>query len=75
VLEVARCECFTSQAGRSDMEPAGRWKQHCIRLYRNQCWLYQNSAGRIVPFVSLGKPRERKGALLQLTRLEGVKDV
>ena len=57
------------------MVPVGRWKRDCIRLYRNQCRLYQNSAGRIVPFVSLGKPRERKGALLQLTRLEGVKDV
>jgi len=57
------------------MVPVGHWERGCIRLYRNQCRLYQNSAGRIVPFVSLGKPRERKGALLQLTRLEGVKDV
>lgn len=59
----------------SDMVSVGHWKQYCIRLYRNQCWLYQNSAGRIVPFVFLGKPRERKGALLQLTSLEGVEDV
>ena len=57
------------------MVPVGHRKQDCIRLYRNQFWLYQNSAGRIVPFVSLGKPRERKGALLQLTRLDGVRDV
>lgn len=57
------------------MVPVGHWKRDCIRLYRNQCRLYQNSAGRIVPFVSFGKPRERKGALLQLTRLDGVKDV
>jgi hypothetical protein len=53
----------------------GYWKQDCIRLYRNLFWLYQNSAGRIVPFASLGKPRERKGALLQLTRFDGVRDV
>jgi hypothetical protein len=45
------------------------------KVVRNQCRLYQNSAGRIVPFVSLGKPRERKGALLQLMRLDEVKDV
>lgn len=57
------------------MVPVGRWKRDCIRLYRSQFRLYQNSAGRIVPFVSLGKLSERKGALLQLTRLEGVKDV
>ena len=57
------------------MNPVGRWKRHCIRVYRNQCWSYQNSAGLIVPFVSFGKPRERKGALLQLTRLDGVNDV
>jgi len=57
------------------MVPVGHWKRYCIRLYRNQYRLYQNSAGRIVPFVSLGKLRERKGALLQLTRLEGVRDV
>lgn len=53
----------------------GHWKQDCIRLHRNQFWLYQNSAGRIVPIVSFGKPRERKGALLQLMRLDEVKDV
>lgn len=57
------------------MVPVGRWKRNCIRWYRNQCRLYQNSVGRIVPFVSLRKLRERKGALLQLTRLDGVKDV
>lgn len=57
------------------MVPVGHWKRDCIRLYRNQCRLYQNSAGHIVPFVSLWKLRERKGALLQLTRPEGVKDV
>lgn len=57
------------------MVPIGHWERDCIRLYRNQFRLYQNSAGHIVPFVSLGKLRERKGALLQLTRLDEVKDV
>lgn len=42
---------------------------------RNQCGLYKDSAGRIVPFVWLGKPRQRKGALLQLTRNGGVENV
>jgi hypothetical protein len=57
------------------MVPVGHWNLDCIRLYRSQYRLYQNSAGRIVPFASLGKPGERKGALLQLMRLDEVKDV
>jgi hypothetical protein len=57
------------------MKPVSHWKQNCIRSCRNQDCSYQNSAGFIVPIVSLGKPREREGTLLQLTRLKGDENV
>ena len=57
------------------MESVGHWKQNRIRLSQSRGWPYQNSAGFIVPIVSLGKPRERKGTLLQLTRLKGDENV
>src|SRR5260364_275449 len=74
VFEVARCDCFSSDLGRSDRVPVGRWKRHCIRRNRSQCRPCQNSAGRMVPLVLSGKPDEREGALLQEMILKGVEN-
>src|SRR4029450_7696056 len=65
VLGVARCECFTSQAGRSCLVPVGHWEPSRIRPSRSRGGQGKNSAGLIVPLASSGKPGEREGALLQ----------
>jgi RNA-directed DNA polymerase len=65
VLGVARCEGFTSAAGRSCLVPAGPWERQRIRPSRSRCWPGQKSAGLIVPLVSPRKRGEREGALLQ----------
>src|SRR5215471_14363986 len=75
VLGVARCACFTSQAGRSCRVPGGPWERQRIRPSRSRCRPGKKSAGLIVPRVLPGKPGEREGALLQSMVLEGVWDV
>src|SRR4029453_8765617 len=65
VLGVARCECFTSQAGRSCLVPVGHWEPSRIRPSRSRGRPGKKSAGLIVPLASSGKPGEREGALLQ----------
>ena len=65
VLGVARCECFTSQAGRSCLVPAGHWERERIRPSRSHDRPGKKSAGLIVPVVAPGKLGEREGALLQ----------
>ena len=62
---MARCECFTSPAGRSCLVPAGPWEPHRIRPSRSRCRPGKKSAGLIVPLTSSGKPEEREGARLQ----------
>jgi len=44
--------------------PIGHGKRHGIRQNRSLCRPHKGSAGSIVPLLSLGKPRERKGTLL-----------
>src|SRR5215467_15007529 len=75
VLGVARCVCFTSQAGRSCLAPGGPWERQRIRRSRNRCRPGKKSAGLIVPSGSPWKLGEREGALLQSAVLEGVWDV
>src|SRR5262252_4758742 len=75
VLGVARCACFTSQAGRSCRVSGGPWERQRIRRRRNRCRPAKKSAGLIVPSASPGKRGEREGALLQSVVLEGVWDV
>src|SRR5215475_3252308 len=75
VLGVARCEGFTSQAGRSCRVPGGPWERQRIRRRRSRCRPGKKSAGLIVPSGSPGKLGEREGALLQSMVLKGVWDV
>src|SRR5919108_4712816 len=75
VLGAARCECFTSQAGRSCLVPGGHWERPRIRWNRSRGRPGKKSAGLIVPPASPGKLGEREGALLQSVVLEGVWDV
>src|SRR5262249_42856741 len=75
VLGVARCECFTSQAGRACRVPGGPWERQRIRMSRSRCWPGKKSGGLIVPPGAPWKPGAREGALLQSVVLEGVWDV
>ena len=72
VLGVARCACFTSQAGSSYLAPGGPWERQRLRRSRNRCRPGKKSAGLIVPFGLPGKLGEREGALLQSMVLKGV---
>ena len=75
VLGVACCECFIALGRETLYGPSLPLGTVLYKGDRNQYWPCKESAGLIIPLVSLWKLSEREATLLQLMAFKGVEDV
>ena len=77
MLEVARCESFTTPGREASYGVRGPRATARYKGNRSLSGPYEESAGRIVPLEGMGQhnPARWEGALLQLTEFEAVEEV